>query len=672
MSRRAAATRHLPTAPSPRWHARVGPWLALAACAALASLWLRQGFPAHAVADALFDDALFVRLAYALGSGRWLGDFDRLTLAKGMAYPLFMALSAALAVPLKLAEHLLYLGVSGALALAVARRLGRPGLGFALFAALAFNPVLWHPELARVIREGLYLSQSLALIGLCAWLLHPRTRGRPAWCAAVLAGLVLAGYWSTREEGVWLLPALGTMAGAAVFSGLWRRHRAVRRHPRLAPGAPRVALRPLVPLLLAGLVGLLGVTAVKVVNHARYGVFVATEFQDERFQRAYGALARIRHDQWRPYVVFPADARERAYAASAAARELRPAFEGENGRLWREAGCRQTETTDCPEVLSGWFMWALRDAVWLAGHYDSAPRALAFYERLAEEINGACDVGHIPCEAPRHTLAPAFRAERLRPTAEAALAITRLLAQLGDGRIGTKPSLGAAADLVYIAQMVGRIAPPAAEALAVTGRFDPAGVREALPSLHVTDPQGEPAALRTETEAIPGQPGLLRVRLFTDCLLPGCTLHAGLARGALQPGQTFALPQGMLRLEDLRLQTQTVEGRRTHLQVRLAALLARIQAWLWPVLAVLALFGWAGAGLRWLRGAPGSVALGWPWLLASGALAAVATRIALLAYLEATSIPAVKMLYASPAAPLVIVFTVMGLMLGALSLGKRE
>ena len=33
--------------------------------------------------------------------------------------------------------------------------------------------------------------------------------------------------------------------------------------------------------------------------------------------------------------------------------------------------------------------------------------------------------------------------------------------------------------------MVGRIAPPAAEALAVTGRFELAGAREALPPLHV-------------------------------------------------------------------------------------------------------------------------------------------------------------------------------------------
>src|SRR5690606_11921369 len=144
------------------------PWLLASAALAAASLWLRMGFPAQAVAHAGFDDALFVRLAYALGSGEWLGAFDRLTLAKGMGYPLFIALSAALAIPLKLAEHLLYLGVSAALAAALARRLHRPGAGLLLFAALAFNPVLWHPELARIIREGLYLSESLALLGLGA------------------------------------------------------------------------------------------------------------------------------------------------------------------------------------------------------------------------------------------------------------------------------------------------------------------------------------------------------------------------------------------------------------------------------------------------------------------------------------------------------------------------
>lgn len=649
------------------------PWLLASAALAAASLWLRMGFPAQAVAQAGFDDALFVRLAYALGSGEWLGAFDRLTLAKGMGYPLFIALSAALAIPLKLAEHLLYLGVSAALAAALARRLHRPGAGLLLFAALAFNPVLWHPELARIIREGLYLSESLALLGLgAALLLPPRRprRGRRTWALAGLAGLVLAAYWCTREEGVWLLPALAAMAGLVLADRLRRQRRAAARHAALTP-RPAHVLRALAPMALAALVGAAGVGLVKAINHLRYGVFLATEFQDERFQRAYGALARIRHDQRQPYVVFPADARRRAYAASTAARELQPALEGENGDLWRRLGCAQTRAEVCPEVLSGWFMWALRDAVWLAGHYESAPRAMAFYERLAREIDAACDSGAIACDAPRAGLAPAFQPDRLPAAAAAAAWLGRALLQLGDGAIGVHPSTGRLDDLAYLRQMVGRIAPPAIQDLSLALRWDAAEDDAPLPALAVEAPLPyAPAQWRWEQQTEADTQGPLRLRLLTDCSQPGCRLRVGGADARasalpLQSGAEWRSAAGTLRIEDLRLQQRTVEGQRMRLQQAAARAIAKLYAAVWPLLTLAAFAGWAGALWQWLRRPRQRESLRWMMVLSGGALVAVLTRIALLAWLDATAIPSTNLLYASPAAPMVLLFTVLGGLLGA-------
>lgn len=650
--------------------ARRAPWLRWALAYALvagASLWLRQGFATHAVAAAGFDDALFVRLAYSLGAGQWLGPFDRVTLAKGMGYPLFIALSAALSVPLKLAEQAIYLLVCALLAHALARRLRRPGAGFALFAALAFNPVLWHPELARIIREGLYLTQSLAVLALAAALLVPPRRQR-RWALPLLGGAVLAFYWCTREEGLWLVPSLALMAAAVLLAGLRRQRRAARRHAALAPPRRRL-FQALLPLLAAGLVAGLGVAGVKAVNQARYGVFLATEFQDARFQRAYGALARIRHDQRRPYVVFPADARQRAYAASPAARELQPAFEGENSALWRHVGCTQLHiaAADCPEVLSGWFMWALRDAVWLAGHYESAPRAMAFYERLSTEINAACDSGRLACDAPRRGLAPAFDAQRLGAAAQAAAWLTRALVQLGDGQIGARPSLGRLDDLEYIRQMVGRLTLPAIQDVAVALRWEsPTGAP--VPPLRIEGP----SAAQWRLELQPGEdPRTQQLRLLTDCSASDCRLALGDAMLPLSNGGELRSAQGLLRITDVRLHARTLEGQRTRAQQAAARLLAKAYAWAWPPLTLAALLGWALALRQWLLRPHRRNALPWMLLLASAALTAVATRIALLAWLDATSIPSAHMLYASPASPMVLLFTVLGLLLGQAALRGR-
>ena len=53
-------------------------------------MWLRSAVLVHANGQAAYDDFLFVRLAYRLGAGLWLGPYDQLTLAKGMGCPAFL------------------------------------------------------------------------------------------------------------------------------------------------------------------------------------------------------------------------------------------------------------------------------------------------------------------------------------------------------------------------------------------------------------------------------------------------------------------------------------------------------------------------------------------------------------------------------------------------------
>src|SRR6516164_9445113 len=130
-------------------------WILLLLIAAV-SLWLRSAFPLTAMPVYKHDDQLFVRLAHYLAAGQWLGPYDNLTLAKGMFYPMFIAATFWLSVPLKIAEHLFYLFICGSAAGLVRRASGNK-LSLVLFALLAFNPVLWNYGFARVLRQGVYL-----------------------------------------------------------------------------------------------------------------------------------------------------------------------------------------------------------------------------------------------------------------------------------------------------------------------------------------------------------------------------------------------------------------------------------------------------------------------------------------------------------------------------------
>ena len=64
-------------------------------------------------------------------------------------------------------------------------------------------------------------------------------------------------------------------------------------------------------------------------------------------------------------------------------------------------------------------MWALRDAVAMAGYYQSGSTAENYYFRLAQEINTACDKQQLDCFGERATLAPPFRTEYIPLLGEA-------------------------------------------------------------------------------------------------------------------------------------------------------------------------------------------------------------------------------------------------------------
>lgn len=632
---------------------------------AVISLWLRTGFPVHAIADASYDDALFVRGAYALSAHQWLGPFDQLTLAKGMGYPWFIRITGALGLPLKLAEQALYLLICGLLVREVAARTGRPWAAGLLFMALALNPVMWHPELARVIREGIYLSQSLALIVLVGLLLFParkRTRLRTGLLAA-FTGLVFGMFWLTREEGVWILPALVVLATMKLVQqgALWRRCPAPR--PALVPTLARVILPMATVFVFANGV----IQGVKAIHLSRYGVFESTEFHSAHFTRAYGALARIRHDQPLRYVVFPADARQRAYAVSPAARELQPFLEGDSGNSWRLIGCRQLSLTDCPDVLSGWFMWAFRDATALAGHYRSAPDAMAFYDRLTREINDACERKTIPCNAARNSLKPAWAWEDLQPTLTAVREVLPVLLGLGDGQIGVSPSYGAPDRIERFRQMVGPVALPEAKRFELRGWIAGAGH---LPTLSLASGAAAPQQPWTlqlldapdVEQAFPGMTAR-RIHLQSGCAPGACTLSAqlGAQSASAQMGTGPLIDTPTLKLHgdswtDHR--TDPIVLRQQRLQAAVRPI-AKLYEKAWPFVAAAGAVVLLIAAWQWLRRPRPDFLLA----VALACLAAVAVRTVLLAYLEATSIPSVNVLYASPASPMVLIFPLLALLL---------
>jgi hypothetical protein len=337
------------------------------------------------------DDGLFISNAYSILNGEWLGSYSQMTLAKGAGYSLFLAINAASGIPITLSLALFFAFAAWLLT----EKLTQLGLS-KLMALILFILLLFHPHLfpTRIIRDNIYPALSLlvftALIDLC--FLNQRR-----WFILFLYGCTIALFWITREEGVWMIPALALLVLFKLWSA-WREGK-----DKLVIFIKSVALLMLfisLPLLI-----------ICSINYAKYGAFLTVDFKDPAFSKSLSLLNSIEVDTKISHVPVNKQQREAAYSISPAFAELKTYFE-ETGTGWTKPGCN-IYPDSCGDYAGGWFMWAYRDAVQNRGNYQSFTQASTFYQRVATEISSACDTGKIACKSGLFGFLPKLNAAEL-------------------------------------------------------------------------------------------------------------------------------------------------------------------------------------------------------------------------------------------------------------------
>jgi hypothetical protein len=418
-------------------------------------LWALQGQPLVAIANFVHDDRLFMDLASSILSGEWLGPYHERTLIKGPAFPLWIALTFVLGVPLRFAQNLLYVAACAIFIVAIRPALPRVGKStWALLCVLLlFNPMPFVADASwtRPVREGIYssLSMLVAATAIGLFIRADRSLATSAVWAASL-GVSMSALWLTREEGIWIVPYLIALLACAALR-VWR---SPQRRARLALCALPLSIWAAAVLALCWL------------NLRHYGVFTTVEVKQRDFLAGYGALARVKHaheeQSYYPpppdgYIVVPKEARRRIYAASPAFAELERFLEGDIGRQYASAVCAY-DAAACAniDIGSGHFLWALRAAVQAAGYHDSASQAAAYYRRLAAEITRACEANKIACGPERATMAPPWRSYFIGPVLQttgrvALFAVSSFQggAPHGGPSVGDEPTLNLFRDLSH-------------------------------------------------------------------------------------------------------------------------------------------------------------------------------------------------------------------------------
>jgi len=348
----------------------------------IARLWLLESQDFLAT-HTPHDDYLFVKLAKHILSGEWLGPYNQVTLVKGPVYPLFIAMAHHTGLPLLLVQHLLY-SMFCILAIVAIRPLLRSRwLFMVIFFFLLFNPFTFlYPASGRAFRLGLSVPLVLALFScLCGLLLRAKYSFRSKLLWTTGTGLVFSLLWYTREEGIWLLPSLGLFAlyflvlnNELTWTNIGKRF---------------------LFLLWMGVIFIGFKSTFTHLNLKHYGAPHIIELKSPEFQSALGGLMNINVKETKRYVPVSRESQKAAYKISPTFRQLEPYFQ---------------KASKGAQMPHSFYIWSLRDTVRKSGNADSFPQALAFYGKVGEEINTACQAGEIPCLDRKPSIKPIWKA----------------------------------------------------------------------------------------------------------------------------------------------------------------------------------------------------------------------------------------------------------------------
>ena len=348
--------------------------------------FLIYNLPIMAVPKGIHDDWIMVHLAETLRNGQWLGEYNDLTLTKGMFFPLYLALCNFF--------HLSYLNVT-ALCYTISCMLFVYGLrpllkktwamGL-LYLALLWNPVSYSVQaFQRVYRNSISYIQVLLIFGgfLALYLRRKEPLKKQAlWVLAAAFGTV--SFFYTREDAIWVVPFL--LVFLAVYLGsVFCLFRKTGERAYIGKG-----ILVLVPFLFLWLTG----QVIAAQNESHYGIRTTNELQDSGFAKMYKSMMAVKPNEDISGVTLTSEKLARMCDACPTLKELEPYFQSS-----KEFWAGPEGDADVWEVRDGWVFWILRTALAQAGYYENGAMADEICLKIRDELETAMDEGTLERQA---------------------------------------------------------------------------------------------------------------------------------------------------------------------------------------------------------------------------------------------------------------------------------
>jgi hypothetical protein len=336
------------------------------------TFWYFANSPLSFLTFAKHDDQLFINLLRNLTEGCWLGTFNNLTLAKGPAFPLLLSTLYFFKIPIQIFYSLMAI-LTGIILYITCESYTRNPLIRGLVAVL----VVFYPGLdfVRPLRDTYFYWMSI--LGILILLLNLKNLQKDILNRGqmLISGLIFGILIICREEWITLIfPVIVFI----LFFLLYKSVFSVKSELKI----------PFVKIFTLGL--FLPSFLVSTINLHKYGSFITSDFKEKSFTRFLDNLQTIKTKGYTNNILISEEARNIAYQNSPRFALLKQYLDDKDAPL---KGWQTFSTQAYPETKGdyggNWLYWAIRDAVQLAGFYNSSYSAKKYYDSVSDELENA-------------------------------------------------------------------------------------------------------------------------------------------------------------------------------------------------------------------------------------------------------------------------------------------
>ena len=325
--------------------------------------------PIYAIGGSSCDDLLMINLETNILQLKWLGDFNSLTLVKGMIFPLFLAINQVLGISYINATSLLYSFSCVIFVYSIKDLFNKKYPLYIIFSILLFNPVMFSTDvMQRVYRNSLTPSQVLLIFSSIFYIFINRNNEKKRlllW--NIFLGINLFCFWNTREDAIWILPLIVVFLLIIIIEYILKNKKSIK-------------LRKILMYIFPFIILFIGNNCISMINYMKYGTYTRVDVSKSSFASAMKAIYSVPTNKKIEYTSVTREKLERLYNVSPSLNKISKDIDKHINEIDKYG------RIDDGEIEDGWFWWVLRFAAEDNGYYKDAKTADKFFSNIVSEI----------------------------------------------------------------------------------------------------------------------------------------------------------------------------------------------------------------------------------------------------------------------------------------------